>query len=191
MRLGTAVVEPPGPGELRLRVQACGLNPVDWKIAAIGVASWSWPHVPGLDIVGTVTDVGPGVDGSRIGELVAVHHDLTKPGGLAGAAVVSDAAAAALQPGTDPVLAAPRLGCAPFTTAPTLVELALGAVYSHGSEGDLRSLAAALARLVDGLNSGQLKPPRHDVGSLAEAPEMLQAMADGTGPKAIIRIDES
>ncbi|ETJ04515.1 MAG: Oxidoreductase, partial [Actinomyces urogenitalis DORA_12] len=50
----------PGPGQVRLRVRACGLNPVDWKVARGGHASWTWPHVLGLDIAGVIDAFGPG-----------------------------------------------------------------------------------------------------------------------------------
>ncbi|MGW3247478.1 hypothetical protein [Streptomyces sp. NPDC001070] len=41
----------PGAGQGRVRVEACGLDPVDYQIAAVGHAEWVWPHVPGLDVV--------------------------------------------------------------------------------------------------------------------------------------------
>ena len=59
MRVAQIEVPPPGPGEIRLEVLACGLNPVDWKLAKSGLPDWSWPHVLGQDIVGIITDVGP------------------------------------------------------------------------------------------------------------------------------------
>lgn len=62
----------PGPGEVRIRVARCGVNPVD-RSQVLG--RWPWlalPHTPGSEIAGTVDALGPGVDGVRPGERVAV-----------------------------------------------------------------------------------------------------------------------
>lgn len=36
----------PGPGQVRIKVEAIGLNPVDADLVASGSSAWSWPHVP-------------------------------------------------------------------------------------------------------------------------------------------------
>jgi len=73
----------------------------------------------------------------------------------------------------------PDWGVPPFTTAPTLVELALGAAYDIGTTADLRWMAATLVDLVDLVSQGELVTPRFVVGSLDEAPNLLTAMAAG------------
>ncbi|WP_180272230.1 alcohol dehydrogenase catalytic domain-containing protein [Actinomyces ruminis] len=100
MRLGRLPVPEPGPGQVRLRVEACGLNPVDWKVARGGNPAWARPHILGLDVAGVVDALGPGVaapaeDGApalrpdlAVGDRVALHHDLRRPGGLAQYVVV-------------------------------------------------------------------------------------------------------
>jgi NADPH:quinone reductase-like Zn-dependent oxidoreductase len=63
----------PAPGQIRIRVRAAGVNPVDWKIRggssrrAIPVAL---PSIPGLEAAGTVDEVGAGVGGVSIGNEV-------------------------------------------------------------------------------------------------------------------------
>jgi NADPH:quinone reductase-like Zn-dependent oxidoreductase len=58
----------PGPGQVRIRVRAAGVNPVDWKIRggssrrAVPIAL---PSIPGLEAAGVVDEVGPGVAGVR------------------------------------------------------------------------------------------------------------------------------
>ena len=37
----------PAPDEIRVKVKAVGLNPVDYKIAKWGYPSWQWPHILG------------------------------------------------------------------------------------------------------------------------------------------------
>lgn len=53
----------PGPGEVRVRVHAAGVNPFDSKVRAgrIPGLPGSFPAVPGSDIAGVVDAVGPGV----------------------------------------------------------------------------------------------------------------------------------
>lgn len=61
-----------GPGQVRVRVAAAGLNPVDWKImqfervaTAFGV---SLPAGFGNDLAGTIDEVGEGVTGWAVGD---------------------------------------------------------------------------------------------------------------------------
>jgi propanol-preferring alcohol dehydrogenase len=57
----------PGPGELRLRVRACGVCRTDLHILD-GELETKGPVVPGHEIVGVVDAVGPGVSGAVLGE---------------------------------------------------------------------------------------------------------------------------
>ncbi|CED90685.1 alcohol dehydrogenase catalytic domain-containing protein [Actinomyces succiniciruminis] len=116
MRIGATPVPEPGKGQLRLRVETCSLNPVDWKVARGGNPAWTWPHVLGLDVAGTIDALGPGVttpaeDGASalrpdlaVGDRVAAHHDLRRPGGLAQYVVVDARALAPQGRGVDAVL---------------------------------------------------------------------------------------
>ncbi|GHE93039.1 NADP-dependent oxidoreductase [Streptomyces fumanus] len=63
----------PGPGEIRIRVAAAGVNPVDWKVrsgAVREVLPVDLPAIPGRDAVGVVDEVGEGVRGVRVGDRV-------------------------------------------------------------------------------------------------------------------------
>lgn len=63
----------PGPGEIRIRVAAASVNAVDWKVrsgAAREVFPVDLPAVPGRDAVGVVDELGPDVQGVRIGDRV-------------------------------------------------------------------------------------------------------------------------
>lgn len=104
----------PGPDQLLLRVQAVGLNPVDYKLATNGWATWTWPHVAGVDAAGVVEALGPGVEGPAIGTRVAVHANMGGPGVFAELAAVSAAACFALPDGLD-VTTAAALPCAGLT----------------------------------------------------------------------------
>lgn len=65
-------VPEPGPGEVRLRVRACGVCHTDLHLVEGDLSLVKTPVVPGHQIVGEIEAVGEGVDGSRIGERVGV-----------------------------------------------------------------------------------------------------------------------
>lgn len=62
----------PGPGELRLRVQACGLCRTDLHIIEGDLPLPTLPIVPGHQIVGTVDQVGEGVTHYQAGDRLGV-----------------------------------------------------------------------------------------------------------------------
>ncbi|MFD7959845.1 NADP-dependent oxidoreductase [Streptomyces zaomyceticus] len=74
LRHTTGVVVPePGPGEVRVKVAAVGLNPVDWKRRHGWVEEYyptTFPAVPGLEFAGTVDGLGEGVTGLSVGDEV-------------------------------------------------------------------------------------------------------------------------
>jgi NADPH:quinone reductase-like Zn-dependent oxidoreductase len=59
------IAEPePGPGEVKVRVVATSVNPIDWKLrsgAAKAMMPLEFPAVLGRDVSGEVVEVGPGV----------------------------------------------------------------------------------------------------------------------------------
>jgi len=69
-----------GPGEVLVRVAATSVNPIDYKRRA-GLTKDFYPlHFPGLigvDIAGTVVNIGPGVEGFSVGEQVFAMADNT------------------------------------------------------------------------------------------------------------------
>ncbi|MFJ4124513.1 NADP-dependent oxidoreductase [[Kitasatospora] papulosa] len=63
----------PGPGEIRVRVAAAGVNPVDWKVRDGSVRDFlpvDLPAIPGRDAVGLVDMTGEGVTSVAIGDRV-------------------------------------------------------------------------------------------------------------------------
>ena len=66
----TADVPKAGPGQLLVKVEAVGLNPVDWKIQLWGLFIEKFPSILGSDIVGTVEELGEGVTGFAKGDRV-------------------------------------------------------------------------------------------------------------------------
>lgn len=69
LRLEDAEIPAPGPGQIRITVQACGLNPADWALCS-GLFADALPRGIGLEVSGTVDAVGSGATGIGIGDAV-------------------------------------------------------------------------------------------------------------------------
>ena len=65
-------VPTPGPGQVGLRVLACGVCHTDLHVAEGDLPAHLSPVIPGHQIVGVITAVGPGVDPGMIGSRVGV-----------------------------------------------------------------------------------------------------------------------
>lgn len=64
----------PGPGEVRVKISASGVNPTDWKsrAGATGRAPDTF-QVPHQDGAGTIDAVGPGVEERHVGDRVWIY----------------------------------------------------------------------------------------------------------------------
>lgn len=148
----TLPVPTPGAHDALIRVIACGLNPVDAKIAL-------WKHrvpemnadwVAGLDVAGEIVAVGAAVEGWRVGDRVLSLGDRTRPfGGLAEYSV-QDARTLIPMP-TVPVEIAAATPCAGWTAWRALHnKLRIrgeDTVLIAGGSGGVGSFALQLARL--------------------------------------------
>jgi L-iditol 2-dehydrogenase len=72
LRVEDVPVPEPGPGEMLVRVDACGICPTDLKKIENGLLAG--PRIFGHEIAGTVVGLGAGTRGFREGERVVVHH---------------------------------------------------------------------------------------------------------------------
>lgn len=67
----TEVDEPQaGAGQVRVRVRAAGVNPVDRKIRSGAYGTPTLPKTPGIDVAGVVDELGDGVTGVEVGDEV-------------------------------------------------------------------------------------------------------------------------
>jgi NADPH:quinone reductase-like Zn-dependent oxidoreductase len=74
VQLATRPVPQPEAGQVRIKVHAASVNPVDWKIAAR--AQTSGTQIPGRDLSGVIESIGPGVTGWHRGDsVVAIAAD--------------------------------------------------------------------------------------------------------------------
>jgi len=70
----------PGPGEVLVRVAASSVNPIDYKRRAGLTQDFyplKFPGLIGVDMAGTVVQIGPGVEGFSVGDRVFAMADNT------------------------------------------------------------------------------------------------------------------
>lgn len=151
--LRTVPCPTPADGEVLVRVEASGVNPLDTKIAA-GAAAHARvtpPMILGIDLAGVVTGVGPGVTRFAIGDEV---YGMTggvgdRPGSLAEYAAV-DADLLARKPARLSMVEAAALPLAVITAWEGLVDRANTRegqlVLVHGGAGGVGHVAVQLAK---------------------------------------------
>lgn len=80
LRLAERPIPHPGPGEVRVRVEACGVCGSDVFLQNGGFgAAVSWPVIPGHEAAGVVHAIGDGVAGIELGAQVALYYITTPP----------------------------------------------------------------------------------------------------------------
>jgi NADPH:quinone reductase-like Zn-dependent oxidoreductase len=83
VRVEHVPIPTPGAGEVRIRVAASGVNPLDWKVRAGWLRDLALPSLPltlGSDLSGVIDNVGPGVHRFRKGDAV-LGRTTDVPGG--------------------------------------------------------------------------------------------------------------
>lgn len=80
-----------GAGEILVRVEAAGVNPVDWKLIQgylRGAVNIDLPYTPGVDLSGVVEEVGEGVTAFAPGDAVFGYPNLLRGGAYAEYAIL-------------------------------------------------------------------------------------------------------
>ncbi len=72
LRLEETADPEPGPGQLRVRVRACGVCHTDLHTAEGEITPPAYPITPGHQVVGVVEALGPGAQGWAVGDRVGV-----------------------------------------------------------------------------------------------------------------------
>jgi NADPH:quinone reductase-like Zn-dependent oxidoreductase len=76
----------PAAGQVLVRVAATSFNPVDAAIRSgflQQIFAVALPHIPGIDVAGTVAEIGEGVAGWSVGEAVVGFLPMTEDGASA------------------------------------------------------------------------------------------------------------
>ena len=152
LRLEDCALREPGPGEVRVRVAAASVNPIDWKLAAgllRGIFEPKLPRTPGRDCAGTVDAVGPGVVQFAPGDEIAGVADMARDGTHAEYCILP-ASQAARRPGNVPPAAAAALGVAGVSAYVALAEVAKiesgMRLLVHAGAGGVGSFALQIGR---------------------------------------------
>lgn len=151
----TEVPDPrPGPGQVLIKIEAAGMNPMDRTIAEgawKAVMPASFPLVLGSDLAGVIEDVGEGAGRFLRGEEV-FGQLLIVPLGSAGTfaeyvVVTEDAPLARVPKGLDPTIAAalPTAGATALAIVESLEPLIGKVVLIVGAAGGVGSFATQLA----------------------------------------------
>ncbi|WP_034359094.1 NADPH:quinone oxidoreductase family protein [Deinococcus phoenicis] len=195
MELRGVPVPQPGPGEVRLKVEAVGINFADvLAVAGEYLTRTRLPYTPGMEFAGTVDALGEGVTGVQVGQRVA---SLGGRGGLAQYAL-SPAAALIPVPGNLTAAQAAAFPVSYFTAYHGLRTLGHGKagewVLVQAAAGALGTASIQLAKAL-GMNviamastEEKLQLARDlgaDVTLLQDDPERVQKVRDAAGSKGV------
>jgi NADPH:quinone reductase-like Zn-dependent oxidoreductase len=190
------VAEPhAGPGEVRVRVTAAGLNPMDWLIPSRPEAAAQFgltlPSGFGYDFAGVVDEVGGGATGFAVGDRVyggalgrAVADFVVLKVSAAGAEALADRVLAQVPGavtaatdlfGTETAEAALALGVAPERIS----TVAAGPNPAGGvrATGGIDAEPDALSRITDAILAGQITVPIAAVFPIEQVRDAVELQA--------------
>ena len=188
-------VPQPGPGEVRLKVEAVGINFADvLAVAGEYLTRTRLPYTPGMEFAGIVDALGEGVTGVQVGQRVAA---LAGRGGLAEYAI-SPAAALIQVPESFTAAQAAAFPVSYFTAYHGLKTLGHGQpeewVLVQAAAGALGTASIQLAKAL-GMNviamastEEKLQIARDlgaDVTLLQDDPDRVQKVRDAAGGKGV------
>ncbi|GGV37560.1 oxidoreductase [Actinomadura cremea] len=202
LRISEAPTPHAGPGDVRVRVRAAGVQPIDLAVRAgytpPGAAANA---VPGNEFAGMVDEAGDGVTGVAVGEEVLGFSML---GGYAEFVVVP-AAQVTRKPAAMPWEVAGAFAAAVMTPHIALEDMRVGdgdTVLVHAAAGGVGAVAVQLARIAGATVVGTASEGNHDylraLGAIpvrygeglagrvrAAAPGGVDAALDGAGGDAL------
>ena len=175
LAVGTRAEPHAGQGEIRIRVAAAGVSPVDLALRA-GTSSLRdmvvLPHVPGVDAAGVIDEIGAGAAGIAVGDEVFGSVDIARLGGASAEFAVL--AFWAAKPPSMPWTQAGAAGTSVETATRALDALAVEAgttLLVDGAVGGVGSIAVQLASARGAQVIGTARPGSHDfLASLGAIP---------------------
>ncbi|GGM84025.1 NADP-dependent oxidoreductase [Dactylosporangium sucinum] len=188
LRVGELPAPHAGAGEIRIRVMAAGIAPVDLAIRAGRSRSGiDLPHIPGVDAAGIVDEVGAGVGGVAVGDEVFGAVDVKRLGGATAEHAVLRFWAH--RPGALSWAEAGAAGTSVETATRALDRLGVGpgtVLVVDGAAGGVGSVAVQLAKARGAEVIGTARPDSHEfVAGLGATP-----VAYGPGlPERVRRAD--
>jgi NADPH:quinone reductase-like Zn-dependent oxidoreductase len=154
----------PGAGQVLIKVAATSFNPVDAGIRGgylAEVFAIDLPHTPGIDVSGTIAELGEGVSGWRVGDQVVALLPMDADGAAADY-VLAPVEALAVAPTTVPLADAAALPTVGLTAWQALFEIAGIAagqtILINGAGGAVGSFAIQLAAQAGAVVTVTAKP---------------------------------
>jgi NADPH:quinone reductase-like Zn-dependent oxidoreductase len=142
----------PGQGQVLVKVAATAFNPADVAFRAgylSEIIPLALPHIPGVDVAGTIVDLGPGVTGWKAGDAVVGFLPMTDDGAAAEYAL-APTGVLALAPTTVDLADAAALPAPALTAWQALFEhaglAARQTILINGAGGGVGGYAVQLAR---------------------------------------------
>lgn len=142
----------PADGQVLVQVAATSFNPLDVGIrvgALQEVFPIRFPHTPGIDVAGTVAELGDGVDGLAVGDPVVGFLPLNENGAAADF-VLAPAEVLTAAPSSIPITEAaalPSAGLSAWQSLFELAELQAGQrIFINGAGGGVGGFAIQLAK---------------------------------------------
>jgi NADPH:quinone reductase-like Zn-dependent oxidoreductase len=169
LELGETPRPEPLPTEVRVRVEAAGVNPVDWKTRAGkgAAAQWGLPLTVGWDVAGVVDAVGPGVTRFAVGDPVFGMPWFPRVAGAYAEFVTAPSRQFARRPDALGVVEAGGLSLAGLTAWQCLVDIADvqpgQRVLVHAAAGGVGHLAVQIAKARGAHVIGTASAAKHDL----------------------------
>jgi len=196
LQLGETLLPEPGPGEIRVRVAASGVNRADLlQRRGLYPAPAGWPRdVPGLEYAGVVDAVGPRTGLFREGDGVM---GIVGGGGYAETVVVPEREAVRIPSGMDAVTAGaiPEVFMTAYDALFAQMELTAGeSVLIHAVGSGVGTAALQLARAAGAWTIGtsrtasklrQAEQLGLDVGILADGGDWPALVREATGGRGV------
>ncbi|MBO0679141.1 NADP-dependent oxidoreductase [Mycolicibacterium sp. S2-37] len=164
LEYGEAPRPVPAAGQVLIRVAGTSFNPVDAGIRGgylSEVFAISFPHTPGIDVAGTIVEVGDGVAGWNIGDAVVGFLPMTADGAAA-EYVRAPAEVLAAAPQSVPLAdaaALPTVGLTAWQALFEIAELRVGqTVLINGAGGAVGGYAVQLAKEAGAVVTATAKP---------------------------------
>jgi NADPH:quinone reductase-like Zn-dependent oxidoreductase len=163
LQLRERTLPAPAPGQVLVRVEAAGISFAEQGMRRNRYPGQpKFPFVPGYDLIGVVTAVGPDVDRQWTGKRVAA---LTKTGGWASYALIPALTLVEVPDGVDPAEAETLVvnGITAWQMLHRSARVQPGqTVLVHGANGGVGSTLVQLARHAGARVIGTASPQHHD-----------------------------
>ncbi|MEV4313306.1 NADP-dependent oxidoreductase [Actinocrispum sp. NPDC049592] len=185
----------PGAGQVRIRVAATSFNSVDGNIRGgfmRGPIPVVLPHIPGIDVAGTVDALGEGVEGHHVGDGVIGFLPMDGDGAAA-EFVLAPAEVLTRAPGTIPLADAAALPLVGLTAYQALFDHAKVTagqrVLINGAGGAVGGYAVQLAKGASAHVIATASPRSREAVTSAGADEVIDHTTTGVTAAVAERVD--